>query len=79
MLADTAGQDEFDRIRPVSFNGAHVFLICYSVMFPQSFENMKTKWIPEMKHHCGKNMRFVIAGLKEDLRNDQEILKSLGE
>ena len=40
---------------------------------------MKTKWIPEMKHHCGKNMRFVIAGLKEDLRNDPEILKSLGE
>ena len=29
-----------------------VFLICFSVVSPSSFENVTTKWCPEIKHHC---------------------------
>lgn len=29
-----------------------VFLICFSVVSPSSYENVTTKWNPEVKHHC---------------------------
>jgi GTPase SAR1 family protein len=29
-----------------------VFLICFSVTSPSSFENVTSKWYPEIKHHC---------------------------
>ncbi len=35
-LFDTAGQEEFDRLRPLSYPGSDVFLICYSVVTPMS-------------------------------------------
>lgn len=77
-LWDTAGQEDYDRIRPVSYSGAQVFLICYSVVFPQSFDNIRLKWVPEINHHCGQGaVPLILVGLKEDLRNDQKTLDSL--
>ena len=29
-----------------------VFLICFSVVSPASFDNVTIKWCPEIKHHC---------------------------
>ena len=29
-----------------------MFLICFSVVSPSSFENVTSKWCPEIKHHC---------------------------
>lgn len=70
-LWDTAGQEDYDRLRPLSypqvykgrlhsFSDDHiptnfqtdVFLICFSVVSPSSFENVTSKWCPEIKHHC---------------------------
>ena len=31
-----------------------VFLICFNVVSPSSFENVYTKWCPEIKHHCAE-------------------------
>lgn len=51
-LWDTAGQEDYDRLRPLSYPQTDVFLICYSVASPSSFENVTSKWYPEIKHHC---------------------------
>lgn len=29
-----------------------VFLVCFSVVDPTSFHNVKLKWIPELQHHA---------------------------
>lgn len=42
-LWDTAGQEEFDSLRPLSYPGTDIFLLCFSVMYPTSYENIKTK------------------------------------
>ncbi|KAF5401259.1 putative Cell division control protein [Paragonimus heterotremus] len=42
-LFDTAGQEDYDRLRPLSYPQTDVFLVCFSVANPASFENAKDK------------------------------------
>lgn len=42
-LWDTAGQEEYDRLRPLSYPQTDVFLVCFSVVSPPSFDNVKSK------------------------------------
>ncbi|KAJ3099533.1 GTP-binding protein Rho1 [Phlyctochytrium planicorne] len=76
-LWDTAGQEEYDRLRPLSYPGAHVVLICFSIASPDSLENVETKWIPEVQHHC-PGLPILLVGCKMDLRNDPVTIRDLG-
>jgi small GTP-binding protein len=51
-LWDTAGQEDYDRLRPVSYPDTDVVLICFSVDVRDSFFNVTAKWLPEIQHHC---------------------------
>jgi len=75
-LWDTAGQEDYDRLRPLSYPQTDVFLVCFSVVSQTSLENIKTKWCPEITHHCPKTP-IVLVGNKIDLRNDPAILERL--
>lgn len=77
-LWDTAGQEDYDRLRPLSYPQTDVFLITFSLVNPASFHNIKTKWIPELQHHC-PGVPFVLIGTKLDLREDPETLARLSE
>ena len=76
-LFDTAGQEDYDRLRPISYPDTNVFLVCFSVVRPTSFENVKEKWIPEIKHHCPKTP-FLLVGTMLDCREDPEFISQLG-
>jgi small GTP-binding protein len=75
-LWDTAGQEEYDRLRPLSYANANVFLVCFSVVNPVSFENVTSKWYPEVNHFC-PNVPLIVVGTKLDLRNDPTTLEKL--
>jgi len=75
-LWDTAGQEDYDRLRPLSYPQTDVFLICFSIISPSSFDNVKSKWWPEIQHHA-PNVPLVLVGTKSDLRDDHEALRSL--
>ncbi|XP_029426984.1 rho-related GTP-binding protein RhoF isoform X2 [Rhinatrema bivittatum] len=75
-LYDTAGQDDYDRLRPLSYQSAHVVLICYDVTNPTSFENVLIKWYPEVTHFC-REIPLILIGCKTDLRKDKERLRKL--
>lgn len=68
-LWDTAGQEDYDRLRPLSYPQTDVFLICFSVVSPPSYENVRSKWFPEVSHHA-PNIPIVLVGTKLDLRED---------
>lgn len=75
-LWDTAGGEDYDRLRPLSYPGTDGFIILFSVVNPASFANIETKWVPEIQHHM-PTVPFLIVGSKTDLREDPTVIDSL--
>ncbi|RVE72939.1 hypothetical protein OJAV_G00045270 [Oryzias javanicus] len=77
-LWDTAGQEDYDRLRPLSYPDTDVILMCFSIDSPDSLENISEKWTPEVKHFC-PNVPIILVGNKKDLRNDEHTRKELAK
>lgn len=75
-LCDTAGQEEYDRLRPLSYPETDVILICFAIDYPTSLMNVKDKWLPEILHFCD-GVPYLLVGLKSDLRSDPVSLSLL--
>ena len=75
-LWDTAGQEDFDRLRPLSYPDTDVLLVCFSVVSPDSLTNVFEKWAPEVKHFC-QEVPIILVGTKRDLRTDPKVVDTL--
>ncbi|PKA66373.1 Beta-galactosidase 13 [Apostasia shenzhenica] len=67
-LWDTAGQEDYNRLRPLSYRGADVFLLAFSLISKASYEN----WIPELKHYA-PGVPIILVGTKLVLSKCYEI------
>eukprot|EP01126_Amoeba_proteus_P052651 TRINITY_DN6379_c0_g3_i1.p1 TRINITY_DN6379_c0_g3~~TRINITY_DN6379_c0_g3_i1.p1 ORF type:complete len:197 (+),score=35.47 TRINITY_DN6379_c0_g3_i1:140-730(+) len=73
---DTAGQEDYDRLRPLSYPQTDVFLLTYSVISPSSFHNVGNKWFPEVSHYT-PDASFILVGTKIDLVEDPYVVQKL--
>ena len=64
-LWDTAGQEDYDRLRPLSYPQTDVFVLCFSVISPTSYTNITNKWMPEIRHHC-PDTPVILCGKKRE-------------
>ncbi|KAI1237903.1 hypothetical protein IHE44_0013995 [Lamprotornis superbus] len=76
QLWDTAGQEDFDCLRSLCYPDTDVFLVCFSVVNPSSFQNITEKWIPEIRTH-NPRAPVLLVGTQADLRDDVNVLISL--
>ncbi|ATY63797.1 Small Rho type [Cordyceps militaris] len=86
-LWDTAGQEDYDRLRPLSYPDSHVILICFAIDSPDSLDNVQEKvqfhqhtpwWISEVLHFC-QGLPIILVGCKKDLRYDQKVTNELAK
>lgn len=77
-LWDTAGQEDYDRLRPLSYPDSHVILICFAIDSPDSLDNVQEKWISEVLHFC-QNLPIILVGCKKDLRHDPKTISELAK
>ncbi|KAI7891478.1 Rho1 GTPase [Mucor mucedo] len=75
-LWDTAGQEEYDRLRPLCYPETDVILACFAIDQMQSFANVKDRWIPEMDHFLFNTPRLLV-GTKSDLRSNGKRISEL--
>jgi len=76
-LWDTAGSDEYNTLRPLSYPGTDVFVICFSIFSPISFDNVIKKWYPEISQHMDSKPPILLVGTKCDLRSKQSAIDNL--
>ncbi|GMN48292.1 hypothetical protein TIFTF001_017460 [Ficus carica] len=67
-------QEDYNRLRPLSYRGADVFLLAFSLISRPSYENVSKKWIPELRHYA-PSVPIILVGTKLDLREDQQFLR----
>ncbi|PUZ63482.1 hypothetical protein GQ55_3G071100 [Panicum hallii var. hallii] len=72
-LWDTAGQEDYSRLRPLSYRGADVFILSFSLVSRASYENVLKKWMPELRRFL-PSIPVVLVGTKLDLREDRAYL-----
>ncbi|XP_031551058.1 cdc42 homolog [Actinia tenebrosa] len=64
---DTVGQEDYAKLRPLSYPDTDVFLVCFDVSNRNSFENIEHRWIPEIRHYSPDSAN-ILVGTKIDLR-----------
>lgn len=77
-LWDTAGQEEFDRLRSLSYDDTHAIMLCFSVDSKDSLENIESKWVGEIAENCA-GVKLVLVALKCDLREQNEDAEEGGQ
>ncbi|KAI9332016.1 GTP-binding protein rho1 [Zopfochytrium polystomum] len=75
-LWDTAGQEDYNRLRPLSYPGSDVIIVCFSIASPDSLDNVESQWVGEIRHYCGPTP-IILVGCKKDLRSDPATIAEL--
>ena len=73
---DSSGLEDYDRLRQMFYPETDVFILCFSNISQVSFENIKSKWLPEVKNICSKTP-LILVGTKCDLRDDEKTVSIL--
>lgn len=77
-LWDLHYNPDWDRHHILAYPGTDIFLICFAINSPISFERVTTKWYNEVIHYC-PDSKVILVGMKIDLREDKETIKRLNE
>jgi len=64
-----SGQEDYDRLRPLSYPNASVFLLCFAVSSRTSFGNIREKWHRELTKY-NPTTPFVLVGTQVDRRTN---------
>ncbi len=76
-LFDTAGQEDYDNLRHLSYPNTDVFLVCFSVVAPSSLENVRQKWASEVKRYY--RAPILLVGTQTDLRENAAVRERLAK
>ncbi|XP_023018807.1 cdc42 homolog [Leptinotarsa decemlineata] len=73
-LCDTAGEDELDPLRHLCYPGTDVFMLCFSIVKPNSFFSACSRWAEELNR---LGAAVVLVGTQADLTSNKEVINEL--
>jgi len=76
VLFDTAGDSEYDTVRPMNYPGTDVFLICFCIVAPATAERVLKNWNEEVRAKV-QEPHIILVGTKSDLKADPHTIQSL--
>ncbi|KAL5009041.1 hypothetical protein ScPMuIL_014622 [Solemya velum] len=68
-IFDTAGQEDFNKLRVLAYMKCDVFLICFSVAQPETLKSVQENWVPELRQYLPETP-FVLVGTQTDRRTN---------
>jgi small GTP-binding protein len=68
LICDTSGQTEYERLRPHSYPFTEVFVICFSLVSPESLQHVREYWLREINQYS-PGIPYILVGLQCDRRN----------
>ena len=76
-LQDTQGQEEYDQGTKLSLQNVHTIIVCFSLIEPDSFKNVKDKWLKLYSKYLRSDTHVMLVGTKMDLREDADEIEKL--
>lgn len=71
-MADTSGDEDYDRLRPLSYLDSDLILLCFSMDSAASMKNINMRWKAEMTHYLPE-VPIVLVATKTDLEEEEEV------
>ncbi|XP_059092842.1 rho-related protein racD-like [Tigriopus californicus] len=71
QLWDTAGQEGYERIRTLGYEGTDCFVACFSCKDQVTFSNLSSIWLKELRNF-EPNAKILLVGTKADLRGQTD-------
>nr|CDS34289.1 small GTP binding protein [Hymenolepis microstoma] len=78
QIWDTAGQERFRTMTVAYYRGAHGIIMVYDVTSKESFRNIETTWLEEIKRHARPDVIKILVANKSDLDEDRKITYEQG-
>ena len=70
-LWDIIGTSEdYYTFRPLTYSGANVILLCFSIAYKTCFDGTESFWHKELQQQC-PDVPIILVGTKIDLRDDE--------
>ena len=70
---DTAGQEKYRSLTKFFFQGAKMAVLVYDITRKESFDNLKSDWLKQLKEHGDEDVILGIAGNKSDLYDEEAV------
>lgn len=71
QLWSTASSEDYKKLRPLSYPQTDVFIALFSLTYPETFEDIRNIWIPEVRERC-PNTPIILCGSSLDSMEEVE-------
>lgn len=79
IMWDLAGQEKYNVIRSMYFQGCVGALLVYDVTRHNTFETIDSKWLKDFKKYVKKEGTYILIGNKIDLNEERVVSNEDGE
>lgn len=79
IMWDLAGQEKYNVIRSMYFQGCVGALVVYDITRFQTFENVESKWLKDFKKYVKREGAYILIGNKIDLNDQRSVAEEKGK